>query len=96
MRLRVEEGAFGWCVVIDDATGIGPVWASIEGPREDMVELCESILERSLFKAKRCAAAGSGDIVRLWSPRNETGDGAMVPRAVAEEMAREFLGRARS
>jgi hypothetical protein len=53
--------------------------------------MCEAIIGGQSFRAKRCAALPVGDRVELWSPRNSE-TRASVPRAVAEEFARGFLG----
>jgi hypothetical protein len=53
--------------------------------------MCEAIIGGQSFRAKRCAALPVGDRVELWSPRNSETH-CSVPRAVAEEFARGFLG----
>lgn len=80
-----------WYVVVDER-GRSPVWASIEGTGVEMKSLCEAVLRGEAWGARRCAVSAPVDgRVRLWSPRNEVGEGASATTSVVQEMARTFL-----
>lgn len=64
----------------------------VEGYVEEMVELCDVILNSGEVKHKRCAARSLDEVVELWSPRNSYRR-IIVPKENAREAAVEFLRR---
>lgn len=73
------------------AARIDPI-TDVEGSTEEMVELCETILNGGEVQHKRCAVRCLDDVVELWSPRNSYRK-IIAPKENAREAAMGFLRR---